>query len=70
MKVMVGRLFGVLSSLTEFVFLDENVWTMRVQLRELLHGKSISSNNLCLICEKAKETVDHALFHCDHAQAT
>ena len=41
-----------------------------IQVRKLLHSKSISSNALCPICNKLEESIEHALFLCEHARAS
>ena len=41
-----------------------------IQVHKLLYDKNISNEALCPICTKAEESVEHALFLCDHARAT
>ena len=40
-----------------------------VKVHKLLHNKSISNDAICPICTTSKESVEHALFLCDHARA-
>ena len=39
-----------------------------VKVRKLLHHKNISNDAICSICTTTKESVEHALFLCNHAR--